>query len=77
MPHLTPEQKAAFKANGALIIRNALTPAQIRDARDALCEGIAADRDDPETWIDAEAPIWCLSISSHPVGAPRAILPYG
>ena len=53
MPHLTPEQKAAFKANGALIIRNALTPAQIRAARDALWEGIAADRDDPETWIDA------------------------
>ena len=53
MPHLTPEQKNDFKENGCLIIRNALAPEQIQAAQDTLWAGIEANRNDPETWVEA------------------------
>ena len=53
MPHLTSADKRSFKENGCLIVRGALTAAQIQAAQDALWTGIDADRDDPATWIEA------------------------
>ncbi len=53
MPYLSASDKCFFKENGCLIVRGALTSAQVRAARDALWTGIEADRDDPATWIDA------------------------
>jgi hypothetical protein len=53
MPHLTPAQKSDFKENGCLTIREALMPEQVKAAQDALWEGIEADRDDPDTWVEA------------------------
>ncbi|MCY3789644.1 MAG: phytanoyl-CoA dioxygenase family protein [Gemmatimonadetes bacterium] len=53
MPHLTSANKHSFKENGCLIVRGALTSAQIQAAQDALWTGIDADRDDPATWIEA------------------------
>ena len=53
MPHLTPQDKAFFKQNGYLIRHDLLTRAQVDAARDALWQGIEADRDDPTTWVGA------------------------
>ena len=53
MPHLSPEQKAYFKENGCLVIRNALTPEQVHAAQDTVWASIDADRNTPETWVEA------------------------
>ena len=53
MPHLTSADKRSFKENGCLIVRDALSSAQIQAAQDALWTGIEADRDDPATWVEA------------------------
>lgn len=53
VPYLTAEDKAFFKENGYLIKHDTLTDEQIQNAQDALWEGIEADRDDPETWVNA------------------------
>ena len=53
MPHLTSADKHSFKENGCLIVRGALTSAQIQAAQDALWTGIEADRDDHATWVEA------------------------
>jgi hypothetical protein len=54
MSHLTPADKTFFKENGYLVKHNTLTQEQIRNAQDALWEGIQADRSDPATWINAQ-----------------------
>jgi ectoine hydroxylase-related dioxygenase (phytanoyl-CoA dioxygenase family) len=64
MPYLTHADKAFFKENGYLVKRNVLTQAQIAAAQDALWEGIQADRQKPETWIEAGPRVPCPS--SHP-----------
>jgi len=53
MPHLSDEDKSFFKANGYLVKHDTLTQEQIDAAQDALWSGIEADRDDPESWINA------------------------
>ena len=53
MPHLTSADKHSFKENGCLIVRGALTSAQIQAAQDALWTGIDAERGDPATWVEA------------------------
>ena len=64
MSHLTLEDKAFFKENGYLVKRSVLSEAQVQAARDALWEGIEADRDRPETWIEAGPRVPCSG--SHP-----------
>lgn len=64
MSHLKVEEKAFFKENGYLICRDVLTSEQIKAARDALWEGIEADRDDPATWVGAGPRVPCPA--SHP-----------
>ena len=53
MSHLTFEDKDFFKENGYLIKRGVLSDAQVQAARDALWDGIEADRNQPETWVQA------------------------
>ena len=64
MPHLSCVDKAFFKENGYLIRQDLLTQEQIDNARDAIWEGLEADRSNPATWIDAgpRVPV----PSSHP-----------
>jgi hypothetical protein len=50
---LSAADRAFFKTNGYLVKQETLTAEQISRAQDALWEGIEADRDDAETWIDA------------------------
>ncbi|MSR82637.1 MAG: hypothetical protein EXS58_06885 [Candidatus Latescibacteria bacterium] len=52
MSYLTPADKAFFKEQGYLV-KQVLSPEQIRAAQDALWEGIKADRHDPKTWVKA------------------------
>ena len=54
MPHLTGAHKTFFKENGYLVVPDLLTPGQIEDAQKALWTGIEADREEPESWINAE-----------------------
>ena len=63
MSHLTSADKHFFKENGCLIVRGALTSAQIQAAQDALWTGIDADRDDPATWIEAGPAPLCPPIT--------------
>ena len=51
MAHLTLEDKSFFKENGYLIKRGVLSDAQVQAARDALWDGIEANRNKPETWM--------------------------
>ena len=53
MAHLTSADKAFFKENGYLVVKDALSEELVRNAQDALWEGIEADREDPQTWIGA------------------------
>lgn len=53
MTHLSPADKAFFKENGYLVKHDLLTPEQIKAAQDALWSGIKAERNQPETWINA------------------------
>ena len=64
MPHLSCADKAFFKENGYLIRQDLLTQEQIDNARDAIWEGLEADRSNPATWIGAgpRVPV----PSSHP-----------
>jgi len=64
MPHLTAADKAFFKENGYLILHDLLSQQHVDDARSALWEGLDADRDNPDTWINAgpRVPV----PSSHP-----------
>lgn len=64
MPYLTDPEKAFFKENGYLIRTDLLTAEQVDAARDALWEGIEADRDDPDTWVNAGPRSPCPG--SHP-----------
>ena len=64
MAHLTLEDKSFFKENGYLIKRGVLSDAQVQAARDALWDGIQADRNKPETWVQAGPRVPCPS--SHP-----------
>lgn len=65
MSHFTLAEKAFFKKNGYLIKPDLLTQKQIDDAQDVLWDHIEADRDKPETWIDA-GPKGNLPCSDHP-----------
>jgi|TARA_B110000263_G_scaffold192940_1_gene170990 hypothetical protein len=62
--YLTIEDRSFFKENGYLIRRDLLTQQQIDAARDAIWEGLEADRENPATWIGAgpRVPV----PSSHP-----------
>ena len=64
MSLLTVAEKSFFAANGYLIRHDLLSAEQLETARDALWAGMQADRNRPETWINAEprAPI----PGSHP-----------
>lgn len=64
MAYLTTEDKAFFKDHGYLIRHDLLSQQQIDEARDALWEGLEAERDDPDTWVGAgpRVPV----PSSHP-----------
>ncbi len=53
MSLLTAKDKTFFKENGYLIRHNMLSEGQIQRAVDTLWTYIEADRDDPQTWIDA------------------------
>ena len=53
MTYLSTEDKSFFKKNGYLVKHNQLTPAQIKQAQDALWSGINAKRDQPTTWVNA------------------------
>jgi hypothetical protein len=53
MPHLSDEDKSFFKANGYLVKNDTLSQEQIDAAQDALWSGIEADREDPDTWVNA------------------------
>ena len=64
MAHLTLEDKSFFKENGYLIKRGVLSDAQVQAARDALWDGIEADRNKPETWVQAGPRVPCPG--SHP-----------
>ena len=64
MAHLTLEDKSFFKENGYLIKRGVLSDAQVQAARDALWDGIQADRNKPETWVQAGPRVPCPG--SHP-----------
>ena len=63
MAHLTLEDKNFFKENGYLIKRGVLSDARFA-ARDALWDGIEADRNKPETWVQAAPRVPCPG--SHP-----------
>ena len=64
MAFLTDDDRAFFKENGYLTRTDLLSQEQIDTARDALWEGIEADRDDPNSWVGAgpRVPV----PSSHP-----------
>ena len=64
MSHLTFEDKDVFKENGYLIKRGVLSDAQVQAARDALWDGIEADRNKTETWVQAGPRVPCPG--SHP-----------
>lgn len=64
MAYLTPAEKVFFRDNGYLVRNDLLTQAQIDAARDALWEGIDADREDPSTWVNAGPRSPCPG--SHP-----------
>ncbi|MGB0603595.1 MAG: phytanoyl-CoA dioxygenase family protein [Candidatus Latescibacterota bacterium] len=64
MAHLTLKDKSFFKENGYLIKRGVLSNAQVQAARDALWDGIEADRNKPETWVQAGPRVPCPG--SHP-----------
>ena len=53
MSLLTAEDKTFFVENGYLIRHNMLSEGQIQGAVDTLWRYIEADRDDPQTWVDA------------------------
>ena len=53
MSLLTVKDKAFFKENGYLIQNNMLSEGQIERAVDTLWSYIVADRNDPQTWVDA------------------------
>ena len=53
MGYLTDDDRASFRNQGYLIVRDVLTAEQIERAQDALWEGIDANRNEPETWIQA------------------------
>ena len=53
MSLLTTKDKAFFKENGYLIQNNMLNEGQIERAVDTLWSYIEADRNDPQTWVDA------------------------
>ena len=53
MSLLTAKDKAFFVENGYLIRHNMLREGQIQEAVDTLWHYIEADRDDPQTWVDA------------------------
>jgi hypothetical protein len=68
MPHLSDADKTFFKGNGYLVKHDALSADQISAAQNAIWEGLDADRNDPQTWINAgpRTPV----PSSHPaIGA--------
>ena len=64
MSYLTFEDKDFFKENGYLIKRGVLSDAQVQAARDALWDGIEADRNKIETWVQAGPRVPCPG--SHP-----------
>ena len=65
MTHFSDEEKAFFKQNGYVVKPDLIAPARIENARDAVWEHIDADRNDPQTWIDA-GPTGNLPCSDHP-----------
>ena len=64
MSYLTFEDKDFFKENGYLIKCGVLSDAQVQAARDALWDGIEADRNKTETWVQAGPRVPCPG--SHP-----------
>ena len=64
MSYLTFEDKDFFKENGYLIKRGVLSDAQVQAPREALWDGIEADRNKAETWIQAGPRVPCPG--SHP-----------
>ena len=61
----TTEEKSSFKENG-YVVKNDVIPSDLRErAIDVLWDVIEADRNDPQTWIDA-GPRGNLSCSDHP-----------
>ena len=65
MAYFTTEDKAFFKANGYVVGHDTLREEQVRRAVDVLWEHIEADRDDPETWVNA-GPRGNLPCTNHP-----------
>ena len=69
MSYFSTEEKRFFKENGYVVKPDLITPEQVANAQDAVWEHIHADRNDPDSWIDA-GPKGNLPCSDHPaVGA--------
>ena len=68
MSYFSSEEKAFFKKNGYVVKPDLIAPELLKNARDAVWEYIEADRDDPQTWINA-GPKGNLPCSDHPAVA--------
>ena len=55
MAYFTDEEKLHFKEQGYVVKRDVVPMHLIDKAVDVVWEEIEADRDDPETWINAGA----------------------
>ena len=65
MAYFTDEEKLHFKEQGYVVKRDVVPMHLIDKAVDVVWEEIEADRDDPETWINA-GPRGNLRCSNHP-----------
>ena len=69
MSYFSKEEKAFFKKNGYVVKPDLIASELLKNVRNAVWEHIEADRDDPQTWINA-GPKGNLPCSNHPaIGA--------
>jgi hypothetical protein len=65
LSYFSDGEKTFFKTNGYVVKPNVLRPELIENAKDVLWDHIDADREDPQSWIDA-GPRGNLPCSDHP-----------
>jgi hypothetical protein len=64
-PVLSADDLACWRENGYVVVRNAVSVEDCREAESALWDFLGMDPQNPDTWYDGQHPFW-LPIFHHP-----------